>query len=232
MIYLEHDFYSNFNSMAESNDDASMKGMFIDQISNIIAYKKNDLVSLFGKIGITVSKNPTNKELSDTIANNLRSSKKLQIGLAYLIAEHNNILQQEMKKSRPNDDEDSFDGTKNTKPTKSKPPREAKPPRDRKPIDWDKSADAVTSIAGSISVLADTLTQVKSGQFANDLNTQAEVKSPEELKKEAEAKKIADAKKKKRNRNIMIGVGVVALGITAYIGYKKGWFGKGQAIQN
>ena len=230
MIYLENDFYSNFNSMAESNDDVSMKGMFIDQISNIIAYKKDDLVSLFDKIGITVSKKPTNKELSDTIANNLKSNKKLQIGLAYLIAENNNILQQEMKKSRPNDDEDSFDGTK--KRREAKPPREAKAPRDRKPIDWDKSADAVTSIAGSISVLADTLTQVKSGQFANDLNTQAEVKSPEELKKEAEAKKIADAKKKKRNRNIMIGVGVVALGITAYIGYKKGWFGKGQASQN
>lgn len=230
MIYLENDFYSNFNSMAESNDDVSMKGMFIDQISNIIAYKKDDLVSLFDKIGITVSKKPTNKELSDTIANNLKSNKKLQIGLAYLIAENNNILQQEMKKSRPNDDEDSFDGTK--KRREAKPPREAKAPRDRKPFDWDKSADAVTSIAGSISVLADTLTQVKSGQFANDLNNQAEVKSPEELKKEEEAKKLADAKKKKRNRNIMIVVGVVALGITAYIGYKKGWFGKGQASQN
>ena len=107
-----------------------------------------------------------------------------------------------------------------------------KPPKDKKPFDWNKSADAVTSIAGSISVLADTLTQAKSGQFANDLNGQADVKSPEELAKEEEGKKLDEAKKKRRKRNIIIGVGIVALGITAYIGYKKGWFGKGQAIKN
>lgn len=223
MIYLENDFYSNFNSMAESNDDLSMKNMFIDQISNLIAYKKDDLVSLFNKIDIKVSKKPTNKELSNIIANNLKGNKKLQIGLAYLIAENNNILQQEMKKSRPNDDGlDSFDGTNPKDKTK-------KPATPKKPVDWNKSADAVTSIAGSISVLADTITQNKTGQFANDLNGQSNVKSPEELAKEEESKKLADAKAKRRRRTIIIGVVVVALGITAFIGYKKGWFGKGQS---
>jgi hypothetical protein len=223
MIYLENDFYSNFNSMVESNDDLSLKSMFIDQISNLIAYRKDDLVSLFGKIGINVSKKPTNKELSNLIAKNLKTNKKLQIGLAYLIAENNNILQQELKKSRPSDDVDAFDGTtkttdKTTKTTKTK-----------KPIDWNKSADAVTSIAGSLSVLADTITQTKTGQLANDLNGQASVKSPEELAKEEETRKLEEAKKKRRKRNIIIGVVVVALGITAFIGYKKGWFGKGQS---
>ena len=80
MIYLENDFYSNFNSIAQSNDDVSMKNLLIDQISNLIAFKKDDLVSLFGKIGIKVSNNPTNKELSNTIAKNLKTNKKLQIG--------------------------------------------------------------------------------------------------------------------------------------------------------
>ena len=223
MIYLENDFYSNFNSMVESNDDVSLKSMFTDQISNLIAFKKDELISLFGKIGIKVSKKPTNKELSNIIATNIKGNKKLQIGLAYLIAEDNNILQQEMKKSRPNDDGlDSFDGTDATD-VKTKP---AKP---KKSIDWGKSADAVTSIAGSISVLADTLTQTKTGQFADDLNGQSNVKSPEEIAKEEESKKLEEAKKKRRRRNIIIGVVVIALGVTAFIGYKKGWFGKGQS---
>jgi hypothetical protein len=224
MIYLENDFYSNFNSMVDSNDDLALKSMFIDQISNLIAYKKNDLINLFGKIGIKVSKKPTNKELSNIIATNLKGNKKLQIGLAYLIAEDNNILQQELKKSRPNEDGlDNFDGTNpNNKKTD-------KTPKPKKPIDWNKSADAVTSIAGSISVLADTITQSKTGQLATDLNGQANVKSPEELAKEEESKKLADAKAKRKRRTIIIGVVVVALGITAFIGYKKGWFGKGQS---
>jgi hypothetical protein len=224
MIYLENDFYSNFNSMVDSNDDVSLKSMFIDQISNLIAYKKAELINLFGKIGIKVSKKPTNKELSNIIATNLKGNKKLQIGLAYLIAEDNNILQQEMKKSRPSEDGlDNFDGTN---PTDKKTDKTPKP---KKPIDWNKSADAVTSIAGSISVLADTITQSKTGKLATDLNGQANVKSPEELAKEEENKKLAEAKAKRKRRTIIIGVVVLALGITAFIGYKKGWFGKGQS---
>ena len=220
MIYLENDFYSNFNSMVDSNDDLALKSMFIDQISNLIAYKKAELINLFGKIGIKVSKKPTNKELSNIIATNLKGNKKLQIGLAYLIAENNNILQQELKKSRPNEDGlDNFDGTI---------PKD-KTPKTKKPIDWNKSADAVTSIAGSISVLADTITQSKTGQLATDLNGQANVKSPEELAKEEEDKKLADAKAKRKRRTIIIGLVIIALGITAFVGYKKGWFGKGQS---
>jgi len=223
MIYLENDFYSNFSSMVESNDDVSLNKMFVDQISNLIAFKKNDLISLFGKIGIKVSKNPTNKELANIIAKNIKGNKKLQIGIAYLIAENNDILQQEYKKGRPSEDTDDFEGEKDKKPKEPKKPR--------KPVDWNKSADAVTSIAGSISVLADTLTQSKTGQLADDLNNQANVKSPEEIAKDEEAKSLAD-KKKKRKRNIIIGVVAVGLIVTAYFGYKKGWFGKGQSLPN
>jgi len=217
MIYLENDFYSNFSSMVESNDDVSLSKMFVDQISNLIAFKKNDLVSLFGKIGIKVSNNPSNKELANIIAKNIKGNKKLQIGIAYLIAENNDILQQEYKKGRPSDDTDAFEGKKDNKPKEPKKPR--------KPVDWNESADAVTSIAGSISVLADTLTQSKTGQFADDLNNQSNVKSPEEVARDEEAKSLAD-KKKKTKRNIIIGVVVVSLIVTAYFGYKKGWFVK------
>ena len=231
MIYLENDFYSNFNSMVESNDEMSLHKMFVDQISSLIAYKKQDLVSLFKKIGIKVSENPTNKELSEIIANNFKSNKKLQVGLAYLIAENNNLMQQEMKKSRSNEDA-YFEGEvvednplKNVKPA-------TKPAKNKKPVDWNKGADAVTSIASSISVLADTITQTKTGQLGSDLTNQSNIKSPEELKQEEEANKIKDAKAKKRKRNIIIGVVVLAVGITAIIGYKKGWFSKIKEINN
>lgn len=220
MIYLENDFYSNFNSIAQSNDDVSMKNLLIDQISNLIAFKKDDLVSLFGKIGIKVSNNPTNKELSNTIAKNLKTNKKLQIGIAYLIAENNNVLQQEMKKNRPTDYTESFEGDKNKEP---------KQPKTRKPIDWSKTADSVTAIAGSVSVLSDSITQAKTGVLANEILDQSNIKSPEQIAIDIENKKIEDLKAKKRKRNILIAVVVIGLGITAYIGYKKGWFSKGQS---
>ena len=49
MIYLENDFYSNFNSMVESNDDLSLKSMFIDQVSIhtiLIKKVKKDIYTL------------------------------------------------------------------------------------------------------------------------------------------------------------------------------------------
>lgn len=232
MIYLENDFYSNFNSMVESNDEMSLQKMFVDQISNLIAYKKQDLVSLFKKIDIKVSEKPTNKELSEIISNNFKSNKKLQVGLAYLIAESNNLMQQEMKKSRSNEDA-YFDGEvfDENNPVKNKKPATT-PSKNKKPIDWNKGADAVTSIAGSISVLADTITQTKTGQLGSDLLNQSNIKSPEELKNEEEAKNIKEAKAKKRKKNIIIGVVILAVGITAFIGYKKGWFSKIKEINN
>jgi len=220
MIYLENDFYSNFNSIAQSNDDVSMKNLLIDQISNLIAFKKESLVDLFGKIGINVSKNPTNKELSNIIAKNLKSNKKLQIGIAYLIAENNNVLQQEMKKNRPTDYTESFEGDKNKEP---------KQPKVKKPVDWNKIADSVTAIGGSVSVLSDSITQAKTGVSANEILDQANIKSPEQIVIDLENKKIEELKAKKRKRNILIAVVVIGLGITAYIGYKKGWFSKGQS---
>ena len=53
-----------------------------------------------------------------------------------------------------------------------------------------------------------------------------------EIAKEEEAKKLDEAKKKRRRRNIIIGVVAVAVVVTAFIGYKKGWFGKGEANPN
>jgi predicted porin len=223
MIYLENDFYSNFNSIVESNDDVSLRGMLVDQMSNLIAYKKSDLVSLFKKIGINVSENPTNKELSKIIASNLKSNKKLQVGIAYLIAENNNVLQQEIKKSRPSDDV-NFEGDKAIKTSDSKKPK--------KPIDWNKGADAVTAIAGSISVLADTITQSKSGAFEDELKGQSNNKSPEEIIKEEEDKKVNEARKKRRRKKLIIGVIAVGLIVTAIVGYKKGWFSKSEVNVN
>lgn len=228
MIYLENDFFSNFNSISKSNDSVALNNLFIDQISNIIAYKKDDLLNLFKKIDLKITDNPSNQNLSNTITKNIKNNKKLQIGLAYLIAENNNILQQEMKKSRANDYSESFNGLDKDK----------KPTQPKKPVDWNKTADAVSSIGNAVSVFADSITQAKTGVLATDLENQANTKNPSNKENEEEVqlenqsstdikenKQVNQEKIKKRNRNIMIAV-VLVLGITAYIGYKKGWFSK------
>ena len=211
MIYLENDFYSNFNSMQKSNDEISMRGLLFDQISSVIAYNKSGLLDLFGKVGIKTSANPTNKELTILVINNIKSNQKLQIGLAYLIAEQNNLLQEQAKNQR-SDDFSGNDGKKQ------------KPKRDFK-----ETADVITSISNSIKVVADTITNTNAGKIQGDLETQVNSKSPEQIQLEqqqGEQEQREAERKKKRKRNIIIGVVVVAVAVGVFVAYKKGVFSK------
>jgi hypothetical protein len=215
MIYLENDFYSNFNSMVNANDEMAIKEMFIDQISSVVAFNKAGLLDLFKKVGITTSENPTNKELTILIINNIKSNKKLQIGLAYLIAERNNLLQDEIKKQR----DDSFSGNDGKK---------EKPKRDLK-----QTADVVSSLANSIQVVANTINNTNAGKIQENLENQTNSKSPEEiqLEQQQQAQKESEAKaKKKRRRNTIIGVIVVVAIVGGIVAYKKGLFRKKASV--
>jgi hypothetical protein len=219
MIYVENDFYSNFNSVAKANDDVSMRSILVDQISSVVANRKDELIDLFGKVNIKIKKNPTNKDLVNAIVTNLKTNKKLVVGLGYLIAKENDILQGQGKNDRTSEMYGGFEGEKKAKVD----------PKTKKPVDWNKGADAVTSVAGAISTFADTLTNIKQGGLIDDITSQANVKTPEQLvqeKKEADAKALAD-KKKKRNKTIIISVlviGAIILGVL--YAKKKGLIGK------
>ena len=214
MIYLESDFYSNFNSMVKSNDEMSMKEMLIDQISSVVAFNKTGLLDLFKKVGIQTSANPTNKELTILIVNNLKSNKKLQIGIAYLIAERNNLLQSEIKKQR----DDNFSGGDG---------KQEKPKRDIK-----QTADVVSSLANSIQTIANTLNNTNAGKLQENLESQTNSKTPEDNslaqqeQQEQQEQQQQDKAKKKRRRNIIIGVVVVVAIIGGIVAYKKGLFRK------
>lgn len=215
MIYLENDFYSNFNSMVKSNDEMAIKEMFIDQISSVVAFNKAGLLDLFKKVGIKTSANPTNKELTILIVNNLKNNKKLQIGLAYLIAERNNLLQNEVKKQR----DDNFSGQDGKK---------EKPKRDIK-----QTADVVSSLANSIQVIANTLNNTNASKLQENMESQTNSKSPEEnaLEQQQQNQQEAEAKaKKKRRRNIIIGVVVVVAIVGGIVAYKKGLFTKKASV--
>lgn len=213
MIYLKNDFYSNFNSISQSNDEVSMKGLLIDQISSVIAYNKSGLLDLFKKVDISTSANPTNKELTILIINNIKTNKKLQIGLAYLIAERNNILQEEAKSERSDDFSTSnAEGDKKVKPKR----------------DFKETADVVTSISNSIKVVADTINNTNANKIQADLEGLTNNKSPEELQVEQQnIQGLQDAeKRKKRKKVIIISVVVVAIAVGVFIAYKKGVFTK------
>ena len=215
MLYIKDDFYSNFTAIAKSNDTMAMRGIMIDQISNLIADRRGDVIDTIKKSSVKLSDNPSNKELVKAISDNIKSNKKMLVGLSYLVAKQNDILQAEYKKDR--DYEMSFDGeTKNT----------TKAPKTPSKVDWTKFADTTKTIADSFTVTADALTGAKAGAFQDELLSKTNAKSPEQIQEEQKAQEQQNQAKSKRRRNIIIVVGLLVVAGGVFWAYKKGYFRK------
>lgn len=210
MIYVENDFYSNFSSAVKADDDVAIQKMLVDQFSSLIARRRGEVIQMLQKVGISVTKNPTNEELSNLIVSNLKKSRKLQAGLAYLVAKQNGILDVSEKSKRKS----GANGEK-----------EKETQADEKKVDWNQTSSTVTSIANTIGVLADSLQGSRASGFKTELQNQANTKAPN-YSGQAYVQQEAQAKKKKKSRKwLWITLGVVAVAGIGYYGYKKGWFG-------
>ena len=206
MIYVENDFYSNFQGMVNSDDESSLEKIFIDQISHIVAKQRGDILSLFQKSGVTVSDNPSNEEICNLITQNLKSNVKLRAGISYLISKNNDLLAVEKKNNRKKSDS-------------------KKDSSDIKKIDWEQSADTVTYIATSLANLSDSLKGNRLNNFQKELKKQSNAKAPNYSSKSYSSAEGETTPPKKSNRWKWILAGVVIAG-GIYYAYKKGYIGK------
>jgi hypothetical protein len=244
MIYVENDFYSNFNGAVKADDDTVVQSMMVDQISNLIAKRRGEVIQLFQKIGIKLSQNPSNEEISDRLVRSLKSSKKLQVGLAYLIAKDNNILGGTERKSNVDGalEQKASDACERTYEkalkkyaTTSNPfPDEASRAmeeckkkyiaRKTNKVDWNKASGTIFNIADTIGQLADTFGGGGANRFKNNLQNQTNVKNPQ-----WSGQGYGDnppLPPKKKYTWLWISLGVVAVGGLGYLAYRKGMFEK------
>ncbi len=89
MLYLDHDFFSNFNSGVESGDNGLVSDIIVNEISEIIVNKTADVIDLLNKVGIKVKDNASDEFIVDSIINNMSTNVKLNKGLAFLVAQNN-----------------------------------------------------------------------------------------------------------------------------------------------
>ena len=220
MIYVDNDWYSNFNNSVKANDNKSMASMLADAISTVTATTRPELLDLLSKAEVEIANEPSNEQINDAIVQNIGSNNKLRVGIAYLIAKDKGILSPTKKQhsrveGTEKDIERELDGKK--------------PKKQRRKIDWSKTADTVSAIASSISAITDSLAQRQNGQnqFKQDLNTLTNNKSPEYSGGNNDINnvpKVPTPPKSKKWLWILLGVGV--LGTVAIVGHKKGWFKK------
>jgi len=89
MLYLDHDFYSNFNASIDSGDNEFISDMIANETSELIVYKTEKIIDLLNQVGIKTSEKVSDEKIVDNIINNLSTNAKLNKGLAFLIAENN-----------------------------------------------------------------------------------------------------------------------------------------------
>lgn len=92
MIYVYHDFYSNFTASIKSGDYAMTTTIFVNELSDLIVYDTKSLVDALNKVGIKASEAQTDEELVDSVIGNLPSNTNLVNALAFLIADSNKII--------------------------------------------------------------------------------------------------------------------------------------------
>lgn len=204
MIYVENDFYSNFQGAVKSNDDQSLKTIFIDQLSTLIAKHRGEVLELFQKSGVRTSTNPSNEEIVNLIIQNIKINVKLRAGLSFLIAKNNDLLATAVKSTRK---EDKSDKEKQEK------------------INYEKSADTVTYIANSLNVLMNDLKGESLNSFKAKLQQQSNNKAPN-FSAQAYSKVEGETPKPKKKSNVWKWVVVIAVVGGVYYAYKKGMFSK------
>jgi hypothetical protein len=216
MIYVENDFYSNFNNAVKANDEPTIHNMLVDQISTLIARRRGEVIELYQKVGVPVSANPSNEELVNKLISNIKANQKLQAGIGYLITKENDLLVSATKQDRK-----SETGEQVKKPKKKSTP--------------ESTADTVTAIAGTLRIYVDALKGESLNKFKKELTDQSNVKAPNYSGKNfsnADGSGTKSSNKAKKSRKwLWIGLGVAAVATLAYVGHKKGWFKK-ESLEN
>src|SRR5437016_1229781 len=122
MIYINQDFYSNFSGSMKSGDTEMTSDILVNEISDLVAFKDKDVIDLLNKVDIPTKPNAKDAVIIDNVVKNLSSNKKLSFGLAYLIAENNDLLTVKKKKKENTSNvrggrKSSADGSGNNKET-------------------------------------------------------------------------------------------------------------------
>ena len=92
MMFLEHDFYSNFSKSLQSGDTEITSDIITDELSELIVYDYEKVFKLMETLDIKVHKNISDEVLADKLLAEMQHNKKLVRGISFLIAEKNNLI--------------------------------------------------------------------------------------------------------------------------------------------
>ena len=89
MLFLKHDFYSNFSSSVNAGDNNSIIDMITNETSELIVYKRDELIEFINSVGVEAKENQSDEKIIDKILVGFPKNTKLIKGMAFLIYQNN-----------------------------------------------------------------------------------------------------------------------------------------------
>lgn len=89
MVYLQEDFYSTLVGSKDPNDRASK---ILSEVADLIANNKESVIEALNASGVNTPANATDKRIINDLVINSEANPKLQMGIAYLIADKNSLI--------------------------------------------------------------------------------------------------------------------------------------------
>ena len=202
MIFLKHNFYSNFTDSIKAGDSEMISDIVINELSNLVVYHKDKLILLFGKVKIPIKANATNQIIAEKLVANLPKNIMLTKGLAFLIGETNDSV---VAKKKNNESEKK---ASNSKTSDKNPPRRILPTQELS-LDWKEN---IRQIDAGIEKIATDLKEKPQTQilFKDKLINSINIKL-ESLGRDNE--KIAH---KESDNTFLILLSLIAVGVAIY----------------
>lgn len=92
MIYLHHDFYSNFSASASADGNNLSIDLFANELSDLIVDNTNKLVNALNKAGVKVDVSMPDELIVDKTLEGLKDNEKVIKAIGFTIAESNALI--------------------------------------------------------------------------------------------------------------------------------------------
>lgn len=91
-MYVQDDLYSTMVMNEKSGNTEANKSEVMNQISDVIANEKAEVIDALNSSGIPTKADASDKEVIGKIVDNLPSNNMLQAGISYIIAVKNKLI--------------------------------------------------------------------------------------------------------------------------------------------
>lgn len=92
MVYLDNDFYSSMVANRKNGNIKTTRQEILTQIGDLISKQKSEVIEALNASGVAVQPKATDRIVVNALVKNLPANRKLQMGIAYLIAKKNDLL--------------------------------------------------------------------------------------------------------------------------------------------